>query len=75
MRIFKLANTWKTMRRIIEIVTKTIASLGYLSLVLFLVVYSFALIGMDLFQKDYLSYYNANTLPRYGYLFLNVIHQ
>ncbi len=65
MRIFKLANTWKTMRKILIIVGHSISALSYLSLVLFIVIYVFALIGLNLFSESYTAYYSDAEMPRY----------
>lgn len=53
MRVFKLAQTWSTMRALLSIVLKTLGALGNLSLILLIVIYIFAVIGMQLFSTAY----------------------
>ena len=64
-RIFKLAKTWKTMRKILLIIGHSVAALSYLSLVLFIVIYVLALIGLDLFSTSYANFYSEEEMPRY----------
>lgn len=49
LRIFKLARSWKELNRIINTIGRSIVSVGYLSLLLLLLVFVFALMGMQLF--------------------------
>lgn len=52
------------MRRILVIIMRSMSGLGYLSLVVFIVIYIFAIIGMDLFQDSYNQYYSTDEMPR-----------
>ena len=49
MRVFKLARSWKELNRIINTIFKSLASIAYLSLILLLFVFIFALLGMQFF--------------------------
>jgi hypothetical protein len=57
------AKTWKTMGKILAIVARSFASLGYLFLVLFLIVYVLALLGYNFFNDLYDQYY-LTDMPR-----------
>ena len=45
LRVFRLAQMWGTMRRLLSIIAKSIMDVGYLTIVLFIVLYIFAVIG------------------------------
>ena len=49
MRVFKLARSWKELNRIINTIFKSLASIAYLSLILLLFIFIFALLGMQFF--------------------------
>jgi hypothetical protein len=49
LRVFKLARSWKELNRIINTIGRSIVSVGYLSLLLLLLVFVFALMGMQIF--------------------------
>ena len=49
MHVFKLARSWKELNRIINTIFKSLASIAYLSLILLLFVFIFALLGMQFF--------------------------
>ena len=53
LRVFKLAQTWSTMRVLLAIVIKTLGAMGNLTFILVIVMYIFAVIGMQLFQDTY----------------------
>lgn len=42
----------------------SITRLGYLSLIVFIVVYIFAVVGLDTFQDEYENYYTEKEMPR-----------
>ena len=48
-RVFKLARSWKELNRILSALARSVSSVGYLSSLLLLVVFVFALMGMQLF--------------------------
>lgn len=45
LRVFRLAQMWGTMRRLLSIIATSIMDVGYLTIVLFIVLYIFAVIG------------------------------
>lgn len=51
LRVLKLAQSWTTMKVLLSIIISTIGALGNLTLVLVIVIYIFAVIGMQLFSK------------------------
>ncbi|KAK5648632.1 hypothetical protein RI129_003524 [Pyrocoelia pectoralis] len=53
LRVLKLAQSWITMKVLLSIIISTIGALGNLTFVLVIVIYIFAVIGMQLFSKDY----------------------
>jgi hypothetical protein len=53
------------MRKILVIIGRSVASLSYLSLVLFIVIYVFALIGLNVYSDSYSTYYSSTEMPRY----------
>jgi hypothetical protein len=64
MRILKLAKTWKTMKKILSIMGNSVAALSYLSLILFIVIYALALVGLNLFSSSYSQHYSTEEMPR-----------
>uniref|UniRef100_A0A8C0G2H6 Sodium channel protein n=1 Tax=Chelonoidis abingdonii TaxID=106734 RepID=A0A8C0G2H6_CHEAB len=53
LRIFKLAKSWPTLNKLIKIIGNSVGALGNLTLVLAIVVFIFAVVGMQLFGKSY----------------------
>ena len=53
LRVFKLAQTWSTMRVLLSIILRTLSALGNLTFILTIVIYIFAVIGMQLFSTKY----------------------
>ncbi|KAK7492683.1 hypothetical protein BaRGS_00016162 [Batillaria attramentaria] len=53
MRVFRIAKSWETMRILLEITINTIGALVNLTVVLCIIVYVFAIIGLDLFRDKY----------------------
>ncbi|XP_053122405.1 sodium channel protein type 4 subunit alpha isoform X2 [Hemicordylus capensis] len=53
MRVFKLAKSWPTLNMLIKIIGNSVGALGNLTLVLAIVVFIFAVVGMQLFGKSY----------------------
>ncbi|KAK3250718.1 Caveolin-2 [Cymbomonas tetramitiformis] len=49
LRVFKLARSWKELNQIITTIFKSLASISYLSLILLLFIFIFALLGMKFF--------------------------
>ncbi|XP_043911294.1 sodium channel protein type 4 subunit alpha-like [Protopterus annectens] len=53
LRVFKLAKSWPTLNMLIKIIGNSVGALGNLTLVLAIVVFIFAVVGMQLFGKMY----------------------
>ncbi|KAL7385457.1 hypothetical protein ABVT39_022061 [Epinephelus coioides] len=69
LRVFKLAKSWPTLNKLIKIIGNSVGALGNLTLVLAIIVFIFAVVGMQLFGKSYrdcVCKISANcTLPRW----------
>ena len=55
LRVFKLARSWKQLNDIITTMFKSLAGISYLSLILLLFMYVFALLGMQLFGYEFID--------------------
>nr|WAX25744.1 sodium channel protein type 4 subunit alpha A [Tetraodon mbu] len=53
LRVFKLAKSWPTLNMLIKIIGSSVGALGNLTLVLAIIVFIFAVVGMQLFGKSY----------------------
>ncbi|KAI4553990.1 hypothetical protein MJT46_016170 [Ovis ammon polii x Ovis aries] len=53
LRVFKLAKSWPTLNTLIKIIGNSVGALGNLTLVLAIIVFIFAVVGMQLFGKNY----------------------
>ncbi|XP_074841236.1 sodium channel protein type 5 subunit alpha-like isoform X6 [Carettochelys insculpta] len=62
LRVFKLAKSWPTLNTLIKIIGNSVGALGNLTLVLAIIVFIFAVVGMQLFGKNYEpKVFNAST--------------
>ncbi|MED6257894.1 Sodium channel protein type 1 subunit alpha, partial [Ataeniobius toweri] len=55
LRVFKLAKSWPTLNKLIKIIGNSVGALGNLTLVLAIIVFIFAVVGMQLFGKRYID--------------------
>ena len=55
LRVFKLARSWKQLNDIITTMFKSLAGISYLSLILLLFMFVFALLGMQLFGYEFID--------------------
>ncbi|KAM9657449.1 sodium channel protein type 4 subunit alpha isoform 1-T1 [Morphnus guianensis] len=55
LRVFKLAKSWPTLNMLIKIIGNSVGALGNLTLVLAIIVFIFAVVGMQLFGKSYIE--------------------
>ncbi|XP_031618644.1 sodium channel protein 60E isoform X2 [Contarinia nasturtii] len=68
LRVLKLAQSWTTMKVLLSIIISTIGALGNLTLILVIVIYIFAVIGMQLFSKDYTpEKFFPDPVPRWNF--------
>ena len=72
LRVFKLAKSWKSLNDILTIMANTLGALSNLTFVLSIIIFIFAVMGMQLFGKEYLiavcnPYWDCQ-LPRWHFL-------
>jgi hypothetical protein len=65
--VFKLAKSWATLNLLIEVVSSTLGALGNLCLVLAIVVFIFAVVGMQLFGVNYSEKNFAGGVPLWNF--------
>ncbi|XP_054027181.1 sodium channel protein type 5 subunit alpha [Dryobates pubescens] len=53
LRVFKLAKSWPTLNTLIKIIGNSLGALSNLTLVLAIIVFIFAIVGVQLFGRDY----------------------
>ena len=61
LRVFKLAKSWPTLNLLISIMGKTVGALGNLTFVLCIIIFIFAVMGMQLFGKSYVGKHRLNS--------------
>nr|XP_013805111.1 PREDICTED: sodium channel protein type 5 subunit alpha isoform X2 [Apteryx mantelli mantelli] len=66
LRVFKLAKSWPTLNTLIKIIGNSVGALGNLTLVLAIIVFIFAVVGMQLFGKSYMD--NVKEISKTGNL-------
>ncbi|CAF3598036.1 unnamed protein product [Adineta steineri] len=66
LRVFKLAKSWPTLNRLMSIIGKTIGALGNLTFVLVIIIFIFAVMGMQLFGQKYTEKYGRDV-PRWNF--------
>ncbi|XP_018122597.1 sodium channel protein type 5 subunit alpha isoform X2 [Xenopus laevis] len=54
LRVFKLAKSWPTLNTLIKIIGNSVGALGNLTLVLAIIVFIFAVVGVQLFGQNYM---------------------
>ncbi|CAG0883560.1 unnamed protein product [Darwinula stevensoni] len=68
LRVFRLAQSWVTMRALLAIIWATLGALGNLTVVLLIVIYMFAVLGMQLFGHLYIEEnFPDDNLPRWNF--------
>lgn len=70
LRVFKLAKSWPTLNLLISIMGRTIGALGNLTFVLCIIIFIFAVMGMQLFGKNYtdnVDRFPDGDLPRWNF--------
>ncbi|XP_065216673.1 sodium channel protein 60E isoform X2 [Planococcus citri] len=68
LRVLKLAQSWTTMKVLLSIIISTIGALGNLTFVLVIIIYIFAVIGMQLFSKEYTpEKFAPDPVPRWNF--------
>ncbi|KAL0271720.1 UNVERIFIED_CONTAM: hypothetical protein PYX00_008718 [Menopon gallinae] len=70
LRVFKLAKSWPTLNLLISIMGRTVGALGNLTFVLCIIIFIFAVMGMQLFGKNYtdnVDRFPDKELPRWNF--------
>lgn len=70
LRVFKLAKSWPTLNLLISIMGRTVGALGNLTFVLCIIIFIFAVMGMQLFGKNYTDHVDLfpdGDLPRWNF--------
>ncbi|XP_066905494.1 sodium channel protein 60E [Halyomorpha halys] len=68
LRVLKLAQSWTTMKVLLSIIISTLGALGNLTFVLVIIIYIFAVIGMQLFSRDYTpERFDPDPVPRWNF--------
>lgn len=68
LRVFKLAKSWPTLNLLISIMGKAVGDLGNLTFVLAIIVFIFAVMGMQLFGNKYVGeHFPSGELPRWNF--------
>ncbi|CAF4705492.1 unnamed protein product [Rotaria sp. Silwood1] len=66
LRVFKLAKSWQTLNRLMSIIGKSLGALGNLTLVLIIIIFIFAVVGMQLFGQKYADKFGKD-MPRWNF--------
>ncbi|NXL85040.1 SCN5A protein, partial [Alectura lathami] len=64
LRVFKLAKSWPTLNTLIKIIGNSLGALSNLTLVLAIIVFIFAIVGVQLFGPDYRN--NSHKISKNG---------
>ncbi|XP_050314710.1 sodium channel protein para isoform X6 [Anthonomus grandis grandis] len=70
LRVFKLAKSWPTLNLLISIMGRTMGALGNLTFVLCIIIFIFAVMGMQLFGKNYwdnVDRFPDHSMPRWNF--------
>ncbi|KAF7287458.1 hypothetical protein GWI33_001426 [Rhynchophorus ferrugineus] len=70
LRVFKLAKSWPTLNLLISIMGRTMGALGNLTFVLCIIIFIFAVMGMQLFGKNYwdnVDRFPDHQMPRWNF--------
>ncbi|XP_054160598.1 sodium channel protein para-like isoform X3 [Oppia nitens] len=69
LRVFKLAKSWPTLNLLISIMGKAVGDLGNLTFVLAIIIFIFAVMGMQLFGKNYtIENFKGEDIPRWNFV-------
>uniref|UniRef100_H0XBM7 Sodium channel protein n=1 Tax=Otolemur garnettii TaxID=30611 RepID=H0XBM7_OTOGA len=63
LRVFKLAKSWPTLNTLIKIIGNSVGALGNLTIILGIIVFVFALVGMQLLGENYNTNRRAISAP------------
>ncbi|XP_064621653.1 sodium channel protein type 4 subunit alpha B-like isoform X2 [Lineus longissimus] len=71
LRVFKLAKSWPTLNLLMGIIVRTIGALGNLTFVLGIIIFIFAVVGMQLFGQNYYTKkdrFTGGEVPRWSFV-------
>lgn len=66
LRVMKLAQSWSTMQKLVTTIMKAMSELGALTFILLIVMYTFAVLGKELFGEKYTTAAFAAAHPDWG---------
>lgn len=69
LRVLKLAQSWKTMGDLLNTIGSSVGAVGNITVILAIIVYMFAVVGMQLFQKAYEdpTVFKGGEIPRWNF--------
>jgi len=67
LRVLKLAQSWKTMGQLLSTIGKSMGALGNITVILGIIIYIFAVVGMQLFGSTYTAKVFGEDIPRYNF--------
>ncbi|XP_076443926.1 sodium channel protein 1 brain-like [Babylonia areolata] len=67
LRILKLAQVWPAMNTLLTIIGNALSALGQLTIILGIILYIFAIIGLQLFHDKYDKFQFPNGIPRWNF--------
>ena len=67
LRVLKLAKSWTTMSSLLSATAKSLGAFGNLALIMCIVLYMFAVTGMQLFGKSYTPDVFGSSIPRWNF--------
>ena len=66
MRVLKLAQSWKTMGQLLSTIAQSMGALGNITVILAIIIYIFAVVGMQLFASSFDPINYAPNVPENG---------
>ncbi|EDO27998.1 predicted protein, partial [Nematostella vectensis] len=67
LRVLKLAKSWSTMNSLLATIGKSLGALGNLTVILAIIVYIFAVMGMQLLGNSYTPDKFGGSIPRWNF--------
>lgn len=67
LRVLKLAQSWKTMGQLLSTIGKSMGALGNITVILGIIIYIFAVVGMEIFGTKYTTEVFGDNIPRYNF--------
>ncbi|XP_070174402.1 sodium channel protein 1 brain-like isoform X2 [Littorina saxatilis] len=67
LRVLKLAQVWPAMNSLLMIIGSALGALGQLTCILLIILYIFAIVGLQLFKEKYTEYNFPSGVPRWNF--------